>query len=310
MDDALKCLARWSTSCLFASLCLFATHPSHAQELGNVVRSDMGLKSGTQLPPGYFFTIPLYYVEDYTSVRGPNGNAIPGKVTGDVKLFIPVASVTTKWKLLGANYGFKVAFPISTQAVGSTLVPISKANNYGFGDIYIQPINLGWHLKHIDYLVAYGFYAPTGSGIRSLYQWTHTPMFGVTYYFDSAKKWTIAANATGEIHQVKTNTDILVGNFLTVKGGFGYSFLKGAASAGIDYVGQWKTTHDGGTNLPAILPNTLNKAYGVGPELNFPVFAKGKLAALIGARYVWEFHNSSNFQGNNLALTLTLAKFD
>ncbi len=40
------------------------------------------------------------------------------------------------------------------------------------------------------------------------------------------------------------------------------------------------------------------------------IFCEGKVAGFIGARYVWEFHNSSNFQGNDLALSLTLAKFD
>jgi hypothetical protein len=54
----------------------------------------------------------------------------------------------------------------------------------------------------------------------------------------------------------------------------------------------------------------LNRAYALGPEVNFPFFVKGKTAGFIGARYTWEFNNASNFQGNNLALTLTLAKFD
>jgi hypothetical protein len=283
--------------------------PSRAQELGAVLRGDMGLKSGTQPGPGYYFSF-LYYNASYDSVRGPNGGVLPGHVNTSLDILIPIATVTTKWKLFGGFYGFSVAVPFSNQALASTIVPIYKSNTYGFGDMYFQPLTLGWHKKHVDYLVGYGFYAPTGNGIRSLDMWTQRMAFGTTYYLDEGKKWSVSGNATLEIHSVKNNTDILVGDFLTIKGGVGRSFLKGAASAGLVYSLQYKITHDGGTNLPALLPNSLNKAYALGAELNFPFFVKGKTAGFIGARYTWEFNNSSNFQGNNLALTMTLAKFD
>jgi hypothetical protein len=283
--------------------------PSHAQELGAVLRGDMGLKSGTQPGPGYYFSF-LYYNASYDSVRGPNGGVLPGKVNTSLDLLVPIVTVTTKWKLLGGYYGFSVAIPFSNQALASTFVPLSKGNTYGFGDMYFQPLTLGWHKKHADYLVGYGFYAPTGNGIRSLDMWTQRMSFGTTYYLDEGKKWSVAGNAALEIHAVKRSTDILVGDFLTIKGGVGRSFLKGAASAGLVYCLQYKITHDGGTGLPALLPNSLNKAYALGPEVNFPFFVKEKTVGFIGARYTWEFNNSSNFQGNNLALTLTLAKFD
>lgn len=288
---------------------LFVAHaPANAQELGAVLRSDMGLKSGTQPGPGYYFSF-IYYDAEYSSVRGPNGNALPGQVNTSLTLPFPAFSETTKWKLFGGNYGYKVAVIFSNQALTSTFVPISKSNTIGFGDIYIQPINLGWHKKRFDYLAAYAFHAPTGSGIRSLGFWTHEIIFGTTYYLDAAKKWSVAANGTLEIHQPKQNSDLLVGTFVTVKGGIGRSFMKGAASAGLVYSLQYKITHDGGIDLPALLPNTLNRAYAVGPEVSFPFFVKGKTAGFIGARYAWEFNNSSNFQGNNLALNLTVARF-
>jgi hypothetical protein len=297
---------------LLASCFLIVCAQSGAQELGAVLRSDMGLKSGTQPGPGYYFTVPLYYNADYSSVRGPNGNALPGQVSTELNLIVPVFTVTTKWKLLGGYYGFKVAEPFSNQALSSTFVPVHKGNYYGFGDLYVLPIILGWHTKRFDYLADYGFHAPTGVGIRSLDMWTHEFSFGTTYYLDPAKKWSVSGNATLEIHSVKNNADILVGDFLTIKGGVGRSFLKGAASAGLVYSLQYKITHDGGTDLPRLLPNSLNRAYALGPEVTFPVLVneKKKLAAFIGARYAWEFLNRSNFQGNNLALTLTLAKFE
>ena len=309
MDDSLKCLARWSIWYLLAGLCLFFARSAPAQELGAVLRSDMGLKSGTQPGPGYYFSF-VYYDAEYSSVRGPNGAVLPGRINTSLTLPFPVVAATTTWKILGGNYGFKVAVIFSNQALTSTLVPISRHNTIGFGDIYIQPINLGWHTKHFDYVTAYAFHAPTGNGIRSLDMWTHEAIFGTTYYLDAAKKWSAAGNGTLEIHSTKNNSDILVGDFVTIKGGFGRSFLKGAANVGMVYSLQYKITHDGGADLPAFFPNTLNRAHALGAEASFPFFVKGKTAGFIGARYAREFLNHSNFQGNNLALTLTVAKFD
>jgi hypothetical protein len=51
-----------------------------------------------------------------------------------------------------------------------------------------------------------------------------------------------------------------------------------------------------------------NKAYGVGPEISVPIFAKGSVVGLIGFRYTFEVGNSVNFQGNNLVASFTLAK--
>ena len=104
--------------------------------------------------------------------------------------------------------------------------------------------------------------------------------------------------------------DIKVGQYMTIEGGVGRSFIKGAASAGMAYVMQWKTTDDSGADIPPLLPRGKNKAYGLGPEINMPFFAKGKFVGLLGFRYTFEFANSTNFQGRNLALTLTLAKLN
>jgi hypothetical protein len=309
MYSPLKILGHIAASCLAVWFCLVTCAPAHAQELGAVLRSDMGLKSGTQPGPGCYFSF-VYYDAEYSSVRGPNGGVLPGRINTSLTLPFPVVAATTKWKILGGNYGFKVAVIFSNQALTSTLVPISRHNTIGFGDIYIQPINLGWHAKRFDYIAAYGLHAPTGNGIRSLDMWTHEAIFGTTYYLDAGKKWSASGNGTLEIHSVKNNSDILVGDFVTIKGGFGRSFLKGAASAGMVYSLQYKITHDGGADLPAFFPNTLNRAHALGAEASFPFFVKGKTAGFIGARYAWEFLNRSNFQGNNLALTLTIAKFN
>jgi hypothetical protein len=113
-----------------------------------------------------------------------------------------------------------------------------------------------------------------------------------------------------DINQRKGGEDLTVGNYLTVEGGAGRSFLKGAASAGLAYVLQWKVTDDKGSSITPRLSGAKNKAYGLGPEINLPIFAKGTLVALLGFRYTFEVGNSTNFQGHNLVMSVTLAKFN
>jgi len=280
--------------------------PIKAQYIGPNLRGDVGLKSGTQPDPGFYLVVPLYYRSDYTSIRLPSGNQVPGANDVTVSIFLPVVAATTSFKILGANYGFQIAPSIASQRQSVAGGLINRAEGYGLSESYIQPINLGWHTKHADFLAAYGFYAPTGPA--SLDMWSHELVAGTTVYLDGAKNWHAAGTMSYDINQRKRSADIKVGDYLTVEGGAGRSFIKGAASAGLSYVLQWKTTNDSGSAIPAYLPRGKNKAYGIGPELNLPFFAKGTVVGLVGFRYTFEMNNSTNFQGNNLVVSVTLAK--
>jgi len=291
---------------LSVALLLGAAIPAHAQYLGLNLRGDTGLKSGSQPGPGYYFALPLYYRSDYSTLKLPNGNTAPGDYGVGVGLLAPVVAVTTNWKILGANYGFQIVptFMGNRQSLAGGAV--EKNLGYGEADTYIQPINLGWHTKRADFLGAYGFYAPTGP--RTLDMWAHEMVAGTTVYFDDAKSWHVAATMFYDINQRKRSRDIKVGQYMTIEGGVGRSFLKGVASTGMAYVMQWKTTNDSGADIPPLLPRGKNTAYGLGPEINMPLFAKGKFMGFVGLRYTFEFANSTNFQGRNLAVTLTLAR--
>ena len=296
-----------SVGALIAGLLAGTAIPARAQYLGLNLRGDLGIKSGSQAPEGYFFTIPLYYRSDYGSLVGADGRRLPGDYNVTVPILAPVLTVTTKWKILGGNYGFQVVPTFMDNRLSVALAGGStKGVGWGSGDTFVQPINLGWTTKRADFLAAYGFYAPTGP--RTLHMWGHELTAGTTVYFDQAKNWHAAGTMSYDIYQKKNNQDVKVGDYLTIEGGFGRSFIKGAASAGMAYVMQWKTTNDSGNDIPRILSPGKNKAYGVGPEVQMPFFAKGNLVGLLGFRYTFEFHNSTNFQGRNLFLSITLAK--
>jgi hypothetical protein len=169
---------------LTAGLLLASAMPAHAQYLGLNLRGDTGLRSGSQPGPGYYFVLPLYYRADYSTLKLPDGNTAPGDYGVGVGLLSPVVAVTTKWKILGANYGFQIVTPFMGNRQSLAGGAVEKNLGYGYADTYIQPINLGWHTKRADFLGAYGFYAPTGP--RTLDMWAHEIVAGTTVYLDDA----------------------------------------------------------------------------------------------------------------------------
>ncbi len=62
--------------------------------------------------------------------------------------------------------------------------------------------------------------------------WTYEPFLGATVYFDEKKTFSLATTAYWEIHGRKEDTDVKVGQILTLQGGLGKSFLGGGLIIG------------------------------------------------------------------------------
>ena len=63
----------------------------------------------------------------------------------------------------------------------------SRSTSYSYGDIYVQPAVLGWHLKRADITTGYAFFAPTNTR-SSLHMWVNEIDFGTILYADAGKK--------------------------------------------------------------------------------------------------------------------------
>lgn len=309
MNIAARCGRTCSVlSGLLASIAL-GQFPLSGQYLGLNLRGDVGLKSGSQPAPGVYLIAPLWYQNDYQGLRNSNGDEIARGLNLDINILTtPAIAVTTKAKLAGATLGFQIVPLVMNNRVELAELGRGGGQSYGFGDMYVQPINLGWRTKRADFLVAYGLYAPTGAGDRSLDMWAHEIVVGTTAYLDAAKMWHVSTTGFYEIHQNKRDIDLRVGDILTLEGGAGRSFLKGAANAGMSYVAQWKVTDDSGSDFPARLQKSKGRAFGLGPDISMPIFARGTLIGLVGVRYTFEFGARTNFEGRTLALSFTLAK--
>ena len=182
----------------------------------------------------------------------------------------------------------------------------------------MRPLDLGWHTKRADVAAGFQLYIPTGryepGGSDNLGKgmWTYEPFVGTTVYLDEKRSVSLATTAYWEFHGKKEDSDVKVGQILSLQGGLGKSYLGGGLIVGAAYYAQWKLTADelrefvlpGGTEL-AIDARNKHRVFAFGPDVTLPVASKSKLFALVNIRYLWETGARVKTQGDTLAITAT-----
>jgi hypothetical protein len=218
----------------------------------------------------------------------------------------------TKKKFLGANYGVLAVIPaLNTQLD----LPRLHTDNavFGISDMYIMPLQLGWHKKKADYVASFAFFAPTGryspgaNNNTGLGMWSYELSGGFTLHPDKKKRWNIATLAAYEMHQNKEKSDIKVGDILTLEGGVGKTMKKGLWNLGAVYYAQWKVTADSGADLPRLLQrfgvsNAKNRAFAIGPEIRMVM---PRLEGQLNLRALKEFGNRTATQGYAVVASFT-----
>jgi hypothetical protein len=289
-----------------------APRSAYAQLNGSNLRGDYGVGAGTQPAPGLY--VPFMWVKyDTDDLRNRNGDRVGTSGEVDVNAALPLVMWISPFKLLGANYGVVAALPFPDNALAAPLLGVNGSTGFGLGDLYVQPLNLGWHAPRADFVTSVGFYAPTGRYDVDADDNTGLGMIsfelagGTTVFFDEGRSWSAATLASWETHSTKNDTDTKVGDLLTLEGGLGKSFLKGAASVGLAYYAQWKLTSDEfGAQLPdAIATVNKNRVFALGPDLTLPIAVHKKLLALVNVRAMWELNARSTTQGRTLIVTAT-----
>src|SRR5215831_7540706 len=139
--------------------------PLQGQYLGDQFLGLVGLKAGSQPGPGFYATLPLYFRDSSISINDAQGNQVLKNATADIHVWaLPSVAVVTTYKILGANYGAAYTEWILNGILDQATTGFHRSTSYGFGDIYVQPIILGWHKAHADVTTGYAFFAPTGAG--------------------------------------------------------------------------------------------------------------------------------------------------
>jgi hypothetical protein len=302
------------------ALVLSAT-PAQAQFNGSHTLGDFGVQSGTQPAPGLYLA-GFYYRYDTDKVLDRNGDrlvldpASPSSLA--IHAFAPIAWYVSKTKVLGANYGVMAVLPFANGTIEVPVAGLESTTGNHLADLYIRPIELGWRTPRADVVAGFGFYAPSGKYERGGSEntgrgmWTSEPFVGTTVFLDTARTVSLATTASWEFHGKKKDTDIKVGQILTLEGGAGKAFLGGGLIIGAAYYAQWKLTRDdiaslvlpGGSTLELELRNK-HRVFAFGPDVTLPVASKTKLFSLVNVRYLWESGVKTKTQGQSLVITAT-----
>jgi hypothetical protein len=298
--------------------CMFLGGASSAlaQQKGQWVPGQFGLNAGVIPDPGFTYAnLALNY--SASQLNGPNGNSIPG-INGTYSFWVDenIFYYVPKYKFLGGYFMPYVALNYASGEVVANITGTSLSTGgggSGFADMYVQPLNLGWHLKRADVNVGYAFTAPTGrftqgasDNVGSGY-WGNNITSGATFYITKNKATSANLSTDWEIHGQKRGTNITPGQAFTIEWGLGqvlplkkdFSRLLQFGVVGYD---QWQVSHSsgtlfvGGTPIPeSSIP--FYSVHAIGVQANFILPAKD-LAAFF--KYYDEYHALARPQGRTI----------
>ena len=300
MLTATRCRTALRAAAAIAAM-LAVPADSAAQLNGQNIKGDAGLKSGSQAPPGMYVAIPLWFYTADAVKDGDGDELLAGSL--DAALFGAALNVVTTRKLLGANYGFLVVLPWANNRLQG-VDDFDSNPGAGLTDMFIQPINLGWHGPRADFTAAYGLYLPTGryedgaDNNTGLGMWAQEFLVGTTVYLNERRTLHAATTATVDVQSAKEDSTTKVGSILNLEGGIGADFLGGGLTTGLAYYGTFKLTEDRfDARLPSVLIRGKNRVWGLGPEVSLAIAANKTVYGFVTVRYQWEIGSRTTTEG-------------
>jgi hypothetical protein len=337
-------------TCL-AIVLLLAT-PARAQH-GDYVLGTVGLLGGQQAPEGLFYSNVWSYYHASGNAFAETGPLKCGPRdrvclslnlggNGSLDLFVDqnFFGWTTPYKILGANYGFfvDVPFAIADASGAASIEPILSLRQGSFalpsaqrsgettkgsiGDIYVEPINLGWHFQRLDAIVSAGFLAPSGpynANARVNIGFGHwTGLFGLggVAYADAERTWSLSIFSHYEMYGSQMGRSYTLGDALPFEWGagktinLGNDILKQLTVGAVGYA-QWQLTDNQIDLNPTRkidmavvnrLENVSAHVYSAGPAIT--ALTKYGLFTL---RYYEEFGAHATPSGRQLMFSVAIA---
>jgi hypothetical protein len=290
--------------------CVSMVAPAKAQLNTQHIKGTVGLKSGSQAPPGVYFIAPLFYVYNTDEVKDRDGVRLPFAVDLTSQVYGAGVSVVTKKRLFGGFYGFQVIFPVgANNRIQGTEIDANPGA--GLSDSVITPISIGWHVKRADATVGYTIFAPTGrytdgaDNNTGLGMWGQELSAGTTVYLSESRQWHAATLASFDFQSKKEDSETKVGNAMNLEGGVGADFLKGGLTVGLNYYATFKLTDDQIEGFPDILIRGKNKVFAVGPEAQLALAKNNTLYGFLKVNYQWEVYARTTTQGSALTILAT-----
>lgn len=253
-----------------------------------------GLKAATLPPPGWYFRDYNYF---YWADEFPGG---PPEFDLFAYVQAPRLIWISPWQVLGGYYGADVLVPFVHTDVS---VGPFQEDDFGLGDIFVEPITLSWHGARYDLSLGYGAWMPTGDfdpqhpSSPGKGYWTHMLTAGGTWFLDEARTWAVSALNRYEINHENSDTDITPGQVWTVEAGVNKTLGKYYDLGVVSYL-QAQTTEDSGP----VADDGKDSVAAVGPEFN--AFFPG-IGMFFSARYFYEISAHDRPEGHTVNITLT-----
>jgi len=291
-------------------LVLVCAVPSLAQQKGQWVPGQFGLNAGVIPDPGITYA-NLVVNYSASQLNDSSGNKLLQNVTGTYSFWADenVIYYVPKHKILGgyfmpyisinaANGSLVADFPPLLPALGGSGTNLSGGGS-GFADLYVQPINIGWHFaKRVDFNVGYSFTAPTGrytagasDNVGSGY-WGNNFTSGTTLYITKDQGTTANLATAWEAHGQKTVASAVTGQLSKISPGQAFTAEWGIgqvlplkkdmsqlAQLGLVGYDQWQVSSNGGNYLVAGIPVAASRVpyysvHGIGFQANYILPAK------------------------------------
>jgi hypothetical protein len=350
----MKQIAHRSAAVAFVCLAivLVLATPARAQH-GDYPLGTAGILGAQQAPEGLYYSNVWSYYHASGSAFAQTGPLKCGKFdhvcaslnvggSGSLDLFIDqnFFGWTTPLKILGANYGFfvDVPFAIADASGAASLEPIltlkratialasmqksGGATKGSIGDIYFEPVNIGWHFKQLDAIVSSGVVMPSGpfnANARVNIGYGHwTGLFGLggVGYFDAERTWSLSIYLHYELYGAQMGRPYNLGDAMPFEWGAGKSLnlsndiLKQLTIGAVGYA-QWQITANqidvhpsSAIGMAAVnrLESVRAQVYSAGPSIT--ALTKFGLFAI---RYYEEFDAHATPSGRQLMFTATIA---
>lgn len=286
----------------FAAAIGALTLPVQAQVRGVYPLGMSATNSGVTPESGFTYANALLYYERDRKT-GPDGETLEtgsNSVLLDMNTFVWVSD---KIAALGnARYSAIATVPLARNSLTSDEVgQISGAT--GLGDVYIQPLILGWQMARADIRLTYGFLAPTGrfdadanDNVGSGY-WTHTLSSGQTFYLTEDRATAISAFEMYERHETQEGTDIRPGDTLNLDYSVTRVFpLQNGFRLQVGLAGyeQWQISDKTGPQIAPSQAAARYRVHALGLASNV-VVPDWNLS--FGVKFFEEFSTRSTFEG-------------
>ena len=330
---------------LLSAALMIISCPARAGELGHYAPGVLNIRDFfVPEPGGYALVYNVFYTTD--TFRNRDGKKVdsitinPGPGPGvtihveadvDVYTLAPTLIWVAPWKLPGGlRYGAYVSPTFANNSVSASLGTETWAGlqadegRFGVGDMFVEPLFLGWSGKHWDFSLGYGFYAPVGRydtesvtfpslGLTitspapdniGLGFWTHQFQTAMAWYPWEHRATAVMVALTGEVHGKKQDIDVTPGSHITWNWGISQflplkkdeSLLLEIGPAGYS---QWQVSDD--TGSAARNPDVHDQVHAAGVQIGV---THVPWAAFLTAHYVHEFGARDRFQGQMATVTI------